>query len=541
MEFMDFGCFEIGGELLRRMILSKERMMSDHYNPEKFLTEEFVSGADWPGDTEGRLLLALAMLFKALNEKSDYVRAYFEKILSFMNADGYLGAVIDENNINEQSLSGNSWLMRGIAEYYEWTKDERAYKAIENMAKGLFLKTLHKYRSYPMETDMRLQNTGAESGSLTGQSVMGWLPSTDIGCAYIMMDGVSHAYRILKWDSLYELLSEMIETFSKVDLKKCAFQTHASLSCARGMLRAGIESGRKDWKDEAIRQFDYYLENGITENYENHNWYTRPEWTEPCAIIDSFILAADIWRLTKKEKYLHTAHLILYNALYRAQRANGGFGCDNCVGADGKALFVKTYEAWWCCSMRGGDGLSNVARAVAATENGKVYLPFYHAGRVNLSGFAFEIESGYPYKGEIRISVLSSDGQEREMALVKPENARAFTVSGAEIISEENGFVFIKKAFRAGDVIEIRFDFALAVVPARDEMQENAKTILWGNLYLGTETEKDLPCPDVEKMTLSDAEKAVFTDENGREYAPLGHLTFETEEKIQNSRIQMIF
>ena len=74
-----------------------------------------------------------------------------------------------------------------------------------------------------------------------------------------------------------------------------------------------------------------------------------------------------------------------------------------------------------------------------------------------------------------------------------------------------------------------------------DEMQENAKTILWGNLYLGTETEKDLPCPDVEKMTLSDAEKAVFTDENGREYAPLGHLTFETEEKIQNSRSQMIF
>ena len=127
------------------------------------------------------------------------------------------------------------------------------------------------------------------------------------------------------------------------------------------------------------------------------------------------------------------------------------------------------------------------------------------------------------------------------MALVKPENARAFTVSGAEIISEENGFVFIKKAFRAGDVIEIRFDFALAVVPARDEMQENAKTILWGNLYLGTETEKDLPCPDVEKMTLSGAEKAAFTDENGREYAPLGHLTFETEEKIQNSRIQMIF
>ena len=541
MEFVNFGSFEIGGELYRRMLLSRERMLSNHYNPDIFLTEEFVSGADWPGDTEGRLLLACAMLFKALKEKSDYVRSYFEKILSFMNADGYLGAIIDENNINEQSLSGNSWLMRGICEYYEWTQDERAYRAIENMAKGLFLKTLHKYRHYPMETDMRLQNTGAESGSLTGESVMGWLPSTDIGCAYIMMDGVSHAYRILKWDDLYDLLSEMIETFSKVDLKKCAFQTHASLSCARGMLRAGIESGREDWVNEAIRQFDYYLENGITENYENHNWYTRPEWTEPCAIIDSFILASEIWRLTKKENYLHTAHRILYNGLYRAQRENGGFGCDNCVGADGKALFVKTYEAWWCCSMRGGDGLSNVARAIACTENEKIYLPFYHTGIVKLSGIEFRIDSGYPYQGSISLSVLSSDGKEREFALYKPENAYGFTVSGAEIVREENGFAFIRKAFMPGDTIEIRFDFALTLIPARDKMTENAKTVVWGNLYLGTETEKDAPCPDIGKMTPADAEKAVFIDENGRTFAPLGHITFETEEKIKNSRVQMIF
>ena len=253
--------------------------MSDHYNPDLFLTQAFVSGADWPGDTEGRLLLALSMLFQALNEKADYVRTYFEKILSFMNEDGYLGAKIDENAINEQSLSGNSWLMRGMCEYYEWTKDERALSAIEKMARGLFLKTLGKYRHYPIENNMRLQSTGAESGSLTGESVSGWLPSTDIGCAYIMMDGVSHAYRILKWDSLYALLSEMIETFSKVDLKKCAFQTHASLSCARGMMRGGIESGRGEWISEAKRQFDYYIENGISENYANHNWYTRPERT----------------------------------------------------------------------------------------------------------------------------------------------------------------------------------------------------------------------------------------------------------------------
>ncbi|MBR3929773.1 MAG: glycoside hydrolase family 127 protein [Clostridia bacterium] len=541
MKFMDFGCFKTEGELYKRMILSQKRMLSDHYNPDLFLTEEFVKEADWPGDTEGRLLLALAMLFKALGEKSDYVRAYFEKILSFMNEDGYLGAIIDENNINEQSLSGNSWLMRGICEYYEWTKDERAYAAVENMAKGLFLKTLHKYRHYPIETDMRLQNTGAESGSLTGQSVMGWLPSTDIGCAYIMMDGASHAYRILKWDALYDLLSEMIETFSVVDLKKCAFQTHASLSCARGMLRAGIESGREEWKKEAIRQFDFYIENGITENYENLNWYTRPEWTEPCAIIDSFILASEIWRLTGDEKYLHLAHRILYNAVYRSQRENGGFGCDNCVGADGKALFVRTYEAWWCCSMRGGDGLSNVARTICAVDGEKICLPFYHAGAVNLPGFAFKIDSEYPYRGKIAVSVVSSDEREREIALYKPEGALDFSVSGAEIIKEENGFAFVKKAFKAGDVIEVGFDFKLEILPAREKTLPDAKTILYGNLYLGTNAQADLPCPDIKNLTLTDPKRACFEDKYGAVYAPISLITFESEETIQNSRVQMIF
>lgn len=541
MQFMNFGSFQIGGELKKRMILSKERMLSDHYNPDLFLTQEFVSGADWPGDTEGRLLLALAMLFKALDEDSGYVRAYFEKILSFMNEDGYLGALIDENNINEQSLSGNSWLMRGICEYYEWTKDERAFAAIENMAKGLFLKTLHKYRHYPMETDMRLQNTGSESGSLTGQSVSGWLPSTDIGCAYIMLDGVSHAYRILKWDALYDLLSEMIETFSQADLKKCAFQTHASLSCARGMLRAGTESGKEEWICEAIRQFDFYLENGITENYENHNWYTRPEWTEPCAIIDSFILASEIWRLTKKESYLHTAHRILYNALYRSQRENGGFGCDNCAGADGKALFVRTYEAWWCCSMRGGDGLSNAARMICAEEDGRIYLPFLHAGRGSLPGFEFEITSGYPYKGEVLVSVLSSDGKEREIAVYKSESALNFTVSGAEIMEEENGFAVIRKAFKAGDTIRIGFEYEVRALPAREHTLPGAKTLQLGNLYLGTKTENDLPCPNIKDFRLTDPDRAVFEDAEGRVFEPLAHIAFETERQIRDSRVQMIF
>lgn len=541
MEFLNYGAFAPGGELLKRLELSFKRMTSDRYNPELFLTEEFVYGADWPGDTEGRLLLACAMLSKTLGKDKNYVEKLFEKILGLMNGDGYLGKVIDENSIDEQSLSGNSWLMRGIAEYYEWTKDERAYKAVENMARGLFLKTLGKYRNYPMEKDMRLQNTGAYSGSLTGESANGWLPSTDIGCAFIMMDGVSHAYRILKWDSLYELLSEMIQVFSGVDLMKCAFQTHASLSCARGMLRAGVESGRGDWIHEAVRQFDFYLENGITENYANHNWYTRPEWTEPCAIIDSFILACEIWRLTGKESYLNAAHRILYNAVYRSQRENGGFGCDNCVGADGKMLFVSTYEAWWCCSMRGGDGLSCAARAMAAWDGKTVYLPFFHEGEVCTDNLAFSIESGYPYQGKVTLKILKSDENAHGIALFIPENCANVLICGAEILKTDKGFVHIGRVFRKGDRVDISFDLLMREAPAAAKESAGGRTIRYGTLYLAVRGESETACPDKDSLTLINPARAAFAHADGRIFEPLSHITFEKEDVIQNSRFQLIY
>ena len=49
-----------------------------------------------------------------------------------------------------------------------------------------------------------------------------------------------------------------------------------------------------------------------------------------------------------------------------AQRSNGGFGCDECIGSETAGVFLSTleniYEAFWCCSMRGAEGLANAAR-----------------------------------------------------------------------------------------------------------------------------------------------------------------------------------
>ena len=542
MEFVSYGSFTPKGDIEKRLLLSDSRMHSERYDPEAFLTQSFSDNADWPGDHEGRLLLALVMLSRALGKKSENIEILWQKISMYMNDDGYMGPKIDENNINEQSLSGNSWLMRGLCEWYEWEKREDVYAAIKKMAEGLFLKTLGKYRQYPMEKHQRLQGAGAEAGSLTGESASGWLPSTDIGCAFIMTDGVSHAYRILKTDALYSLLIEMIEMFSSADLSAGAFQTHASLSATRGILRAYTETGNENWLREAEKQYAYYLENGMTENYANHNWYTRPEWTEPCAIVDSLILSGDLWRLTGKKDYLDNAYRIYFNAITRSQRPNGGFGCDNCLGAFGKVLTNRSYEAWWCCTMRGGDGLANASRMICAVKDDVIYIPFYHEGEVKTNGLSFKIETHFPGSGKINIGILESDGREHTLAFFKPAFADAFSVNGNEALKEENGFVFIRKTFAEGESIVLEMSFGVKTADASAPAFPGAKTILYGAVMLGTDARNgETALPNVNTLTLKDEKTAAFEDECGRLYLPLGSLTYTDEKTVCESKIQAMF
>ena len=75
MEFVSYGSFTPKGDIEKRLLLSDSRMHSERYDPEAFLTQSFSDNADWPGDHEGRLLLALVMLSRALGKKSENIES----------------------------------------------------------------------------------------------------------------------------------------------------------------------------------------------------------------------------------------------------------------------------------------------------------------------------------------------------------------------------------------------------------------------------------------------------------------------------------
>ena len=398
----------LDGDLYHRIRMNHTRFYGTEYTPEKVFRPH--TEYDWPGDMEGRALLAMVLTSRALHREHPYIEKIMEKLPQHLNEKGYFGEVLPDGTFDEQQLSGNNWFLRGLLEYYLWKKDEKVRERIYTLIQNLVMPLKGKVSGYPSKPEQRVYEGGV-SGTVAG-NVRNWRLSTDIGCAFIMLDGITQAYQVFKLEGLKDLIDEMIREFASMDIVALSFQTHATLSATRAFLRYYETDGDRWVLELAQRIYSTYLREAVTENYSNYNWFNRPLWTEPCAQIDSFIVAFGLWNSTGDAAYLEDAHHIFYNAIGYGQRPNGGFGCDECAGARDEFLMPKKeiFEAYFCCSMRGGEGLSKAAGFTYGLEGESLILPFYHSstaeiafpdGKVHISQ-----KSGYPAEGFTRLDVL---------------------------------------------------------------------------------------------------------------------------------------
>ena len=108
----------VGGELGDRLSRNFDRMETELYQPEQVYWTEQESGG-WPGDKEGRTILALVLDGRASHREPKYLGELIRLLPEHLNAKGYLGS-IHEGEVDEQQLSGHGWLLRGLCEYYAW-------------------------------------------------------------------------------------------------------------------------------------------------------------------------------------------------------------------------------------------------------------------------------------------------------------------------------------------------------------------------------------------------------------------------------------
>jgi hypothetical protein len=359
--------------------------------------------------------------------------------------------------------------------------------------------------SYPISSDVREREQGGVNGSLQGRSGR-WILSSDIGSEFMFLDGLTDAWQIDRSAELKAAADAGIDRFLKMDVLAVQAQTHATLTTSRALLRMYTLSGEARLLRAVEELYALYRRVAMTENYANYNWFGRPDtWTEPCAVIDSFIVAMQLWQFTAQPQYLEDAQLIWFNGVGHGQRANGGFGCDSCAGVGNAFLKMSNmYEAYICCTMRGGEGHSFAIQAAYHTRPGELAVTFYNDSNADIdlgSGtLTLQQSTQYPYDGTVQFKVLAS-------SLDSPMTLRLFAPSwmsnlrlrlnGQRLPSRmERGFLVAQVTLRAGDIIRLESALNTWVRPTRNPHSLRGYHVIHaGPLILGHEGEKEILLP----------------------------------------------
>ena len=97
-------------EMDERIALNERRLNEPYYQMDEVFQEPTAA---WPGDKEGRALLAFVSHYKMTGKKNPCMEPMLKEIPNRTNADLYFGPAAGEE-IFEQQLSGHSWLLRGL-------------------------------------------------------------------------------------------------------------------------------------------------------------------------------------------------------------------------------------------------------------------------------------------------------------------------------------------------------------------------------------------------------------------------------------------
>ena len=503
MKTISFNDINIKGELACRAGLNFARLEGQWYRPDEVFQADKHG---WPGDWEGRVILALTLLAQSTHRTPAYLDRIIALIPEHLNIKGYFGQLVPEGKMDEQHLSGHSWIIRGLIEYYYWKKDPQVKQILETMLKNYILIAKGHYANYPIDPETRFQDPVWMLSKLQTKTKH-HAETSDAGCAFILIDGVTQAYEMFGWPELKEMADEMINRFMEMDFIKLHIQTHATLSSLRGILRMYELEKEAAYLHKAQKMFDLYKTEAWTEAYGNYNWFGAPRWTEPCAIIDSFIVATNLWKYTSNPEYLEDAHLVYYNALCHGYRINGSFGTDRCCGAketeDNLFITPINYETYWCCTMRGGEGFSRDIEYNFFMDGNKVFVPFYNDCtailRFDDGRVVFEEKSDYPYDGKISFQILHSSVKTiKQFQFFAPswtqkEEIIIYLNGKACKTSFDNHFITIESLFMTGDIVEFNLGLSMRT---EDAVFKNSVAgyhkYYYGPMLLGYKTKTEI-------------------------------------------------
>lgn len=228
-------------------------------------------------------------------------------------------------------------------------------------------------------------------------------------------------------------------------------------------------------------------------NYELPN---LSAYCETCAAIGNVYMNYRLFLLHGDAKYFDVLERTLYNGLISGVSLDGGsFFYPNPLASNG-GYSRKPWFGCACCPSNISRFIPSLPGYVYAVKENEVYVNLYLSNKaelkVNQKKVVLEQETGYPWKGDIRVKVAQGN-QAFALKLRIPGWARnevlpsdlytyadnqqptyRVTVNGQEVADKlHNGYFSIERKWKKGDVVEIHLDMLPRIVKANEKVVDD--------------------------------------------------------------------
>jgi DUF1680 family protein len=429
----------------------------------------------------------------ALREKLDYTAA---ELIKCQESDGYLGTYLDQDRWTEWDVWSHKYNLLGLITYMRYTGNMAPLSACRRMG------------------DLLCDTFGDESGKRDIIKA-GWhsgLAPTSVLEPMVLLYRLTGEQRYLDfckyilraWEQPNgpKIISTLL-TLKRVD-KVGDAKAYEMLSCLNGALEyyrtVGdpkiLEACLNAWKD--IVEQRLYITGAASYGEVFHGEFDFPNVAnvgETCVTVTWIQFNAQLLRLTGEARFAEQLEHVVLNQLFGAQKCDGS-AWGYYVQMEGKKPFSSKMMNGNCCLSSGPRGIALIPTFALSTDADGAVINLYEAGIANLklnnqTHVTLVTDTRYPANEHIQITVRLAATKNFTIKMRLPAWCQSPSVQikglPVAIAPGADGYVALKRSWKDGDQIELRFKLEPRVVVG-EHKNRGKLAVLYGPLVLAADT-----------------------------------------------------
>jgi len=502
----------------------------EHWNKGKLPYNEFVdffrNGRKQfaLGEMWGKAVRSAAMFYRYTQDPE--LKSILDETVADMLTTEQPNGSISCVRINQQPDASDLWerkyVMLGMEEYYEWVNaDPKVLESIKHQADAIISQIGHSPKTEITDVGWSAENIGHEACHIESSSLLepfmrlykwtGEKRYLEFGAYILEMGGTKHY-------NIFEAALNNIEPYKMAGHYPKAYEM---LSVFEGLIEYYRITGEDKWFQTAVNLHSNVREKEITVigngggDQPYHPYVAGEAWDntaieqanpdmtrmmETCPGVTWMKYCSQLLRLTGESSMVDDIEKYIYNGLLGAMKPDGdGFSYVNLLNGQ------KVNDNGWgwtfgdlhvtCCNLNGPMGLAYIPYIAITQTNKGPAVNLYNAATATFktpthNPLTLIIESDFPLSSKAVIKVNPSKAETFELKLRIPSwsEKTLVKVNGKTISVTAGAYADISRQWKAGDKIEIVFDFKCRLLTSSPEgtnpKSHNRQALVYGPLTL---------------------------------------------------------